>query len=382
MSASQEHTTATSSSASQLERSLTTSAGPLGTPVRKDTCSNQLSTSCTLETASSTSQESDSTSHQSKLLVKRNFDDSFNFPESFEKIVANLNHNSGWKKTKKRDLSDDLVNLIISNDIYSMQDWDNLDVSLKKDFLSLPNLNGILTATIYAVAARRLQAPFYVDYTSLPAEKLTLLQPESDYLPKIPQMLSTVHTWSEQKCIWFTKLLRDVINRKTGKRNTIWLCGPTNAGKTQLFQSFVNAFFNGVYGVPSGNPRSGFPFGSCVKKRLIYWDEPTIHPDNIEVLKSVFGGNPTMVDMKYKSEQLLDPTPCLVTANFPPWHNQQISNKPVWLNRMYLFYLFTIPNNDINNYFPLTKKDWMEYFFWADQRFSKIEKVKDLSFTN
>lgn len=344
-----------------------------------DTSFNQSNMNSTLETASHTSEQLDSISLASSESHKRNYNESFDFPESFERIVQNLNQNHGWKKTKKRNLSDDLVNLLIENNIYSMQDWDNLDVNLKKDFLSLPNLNGILTATIYAIAARRLQAPFYVDYTTIPANKLEQYTLDKNELPKIAQMLTTIHTWSIQKTIWFPKLLKDVINRKTGKRNTIWLAGPSNVGKTQLFQSFCNAFFNGVYGVPSGNPRSGFPFGSCVKKRLIFWDEPTITPDNIEVLKSVFGGNPTMVDMKYKSEQLLDPTPCLVTANFPPWHNQTQSNKPLWLNRMYIFYLFTIPKSGIEDYFPITKDDWIEYFFWSEQRFEEIKNVKDLS---
>jgi len=56
-----------------------------------------------------------------------------------------------------------------------------------------------------------------------------------------------------------------------------------------------------------------------VNKRVIFWEEPYLRPNNIEDVKCLMSGTTFSTDIKYQSCVEIEKTPVLVTANKLPW---------------------------------------------------------------
>lgn len=171
----------------------------------------------------------------------------------------------------------------------------------------------------------------------------------------------TKKPWSDDGNVFMANLLRMHFNRQLGKRNTICFLGKSNAGKSQLASSYVEYMVGNHYGKPVNNIRSSFPFDGCVNKRMILWEEPMIHEDNIEDVKLLMEGNSLRADVKYASGGIdIRDTPVLITTNKPLYsHNPTFKDQLD--NRSFQFYFGNVlTDKDVN--FPLTNDDWAIFF--------------------
>nr|QEG53723.1 nonstructural protein 1 [Porcine parvovirus 7] len=121
------------------------------------------------------------------------------------------------------------------------------------------------------------------------------------------------------------------ITKKSDKRNTIVLWGPSNTGKT--------AFIRGLRQVVNcGECVNGqiFCFEGLCGKAIGIWEEPLISPECAEKAKQIFEGADTQVPAKYKKPQDLPRTPIIMTTNHAPWRFCT-SEEGALRNRMFIF---------------------------------------------
>nr|QTE03847.1 MAG: nonstructural protein [Motacilla cinerea parvoviridae sp.] len=109
----------------------------------------------------------------------------------------------------------------------------------------------------------------------------------------------------------------DVLSKRIKKKNTFMLEGPANCGKSYIIRSIVPYYI--YWGEVHGGTGANFQWMGCIDTSLIVMEEPMLTPETIEQAKLVFEGAPTMVNIKCKGPQLLQPTPVLITSNNPIW---------------------------------------------------------------
>lgn len=128
--------------------------------------------------------------------------------------------------------------------------------------------------------------------------------------------------------VWFDKIMEfnkidpstfvndcfKVMEKILPKKNSIIILGPPNSGKTLVMSSLCKSaiFFSSCQNF-TGN--SSFEFQEMISSRCALINEPMITDKTIETMKNVLEGNPTNVDKKYHSAQLLPRTPCFITTN-------------------------------------------------------------------
>jgi Parvovirus non-structural protein NS1 len=89
-------------------------------------------------------------------------------------------------------------------------------------------------------------------------------------------------------------------------------------GKCFILRSIVPHY--AYYGeVRGGNQSYTFIWQDCVDTSLIFIEEPMIAPEVAEQFKLVMEGVPTQVHVKMRGDQILQPTPVLITTNSLPW---------------------------------------------------------------
>lgn len=126
----------------------------------------------------------------------------------------------------------------------------------------------------------------------------------------------------------------NVLFKLTDKRNVLTIQGPSNTGKTTFIRG-LGQIFNWGEVVAGGQ----FMFQNCINKELLFWEEPLIGPDYVEMCKRVFEGIDTQVNIKFKPPQTLHRTPILITTNKDVWHYCD-GDEMALRNRMFL-YMFT-----------------------------------------
>lgn len=183
------------------------------------------------------------------------------------------------------------------------------------------------------------------------------------YKPKIAKLLLEIQGWPVNRVTFFGKILMEILNRRTGKKNCLWLHGKSNAGKSQMMESLIKGLCPGLFGMPLGNVRSNFMFGNCASKRVIFWEEPVINNENIEMVKCLFAGGPFSTEVKYKDNIIIDPTPCVVTSNKPCTAGLLSEASLTIKNRVFSFYMGNSCEEDVD-LFPITFDDWKEFYYW------------------
>ena len=113
-----------------------------------------------------------------------------------------------------------------------------------------------------------------------------------------------------------------------------------------------------MYGVPSNEPRASFPFGNCVAKRLIFWDEPNINEQNLEQVKLIFGGAKCLAEVKYKNETWIERTPVICCSNREP--GKGMCDRDIFKNRAFILKL-TKPM-DSSESLDFNSDDWCHFF--------------------
>lgn len=126
----------------------------------------------------------------------------------------------------------------------------------------------------------------------------------------------------------FCKIVLQWFNRQNRKKNTLYLKGEPNSGKTYVAKSLEKAakFYAEIVQGISGYT---FMYQDAVDTRLIVFNEPYFDVCMIEQLKIVLEGTGTYVHKKNMSDEYLRPTPCLITSNNYIWHMASGSEKAI-----------------------------------------------------
>nr|QRV11697.1 NS1 [Bat parvovirus]QRV11698.1 NS1 [Bat parvovirus] len=131
-----------------------------------------------------------------------------------------------------------------------------------------------------------------------------------------------------------------VLNKQSGKRNSILFHGPATTGKSLLAQSIAREVRNtGCYNPANVN----FPFNDCLNKNLIWVEEAGNFGQQVNQFKAVMSGQDIRVDQKGKGSKPLNSTPVVMTSNedvtqvrvgceLRPEHTQPIRDRLVEFN--------------------------------------------------
>lgn len=242
-----------------------------------------------------------------------------------------------------------MLQYCLKHKITNLQALHGRPIEETADYFMHPRFNSVI-GTIFAIVSGQLRKEPFTPKWRLLSE---------GYVPKIENFLRTEHGFAPEKTADFARKLTRVINRRSGKRNTFWVHGTSNAGKTQLMLSFVNAYFPHSFGVPNNSIRTQFTFNDCMNRRVILWEEPFINADNIEDCKLLFGGQDLRTDAKYQTSAIVESTPVIITSNSELWKNCH-GCKDELSNRCYTTRLWKKVKGE--KYFPLCKRDWDEFF--------------------
>lgn len=115
---------------------------------------------------------------------------------------------------------------------------------------------------------------------------------------------------------WFLENLVAILNRQSPKLNSVVFIGPPNAGKTLLGESISRSMIYCTK-IQSFSRGDSFYLQDCLHSRCIFLNEPKIDESKFETFKNVLEGQPVNIQVKYKSQQLLERTPCIVATNHP-----------------------------------------------------------------
>ncbi len=224
-----------------------------------------------------------------------------------------------------------------------------------EDFFLHPQYNSVIGTIFNVVSGQLCYEPFkpFIHHKRLKTKELK----KGD--GKIYKYLKEVQKWDDKKISSFARDVVAVINKRSGKKNCLWLQGVSNAGKSQIIGSLLNAYFPNTMGTPNNSPRTTFTFNDCMYKRVILWEEPNITIDNIEDIKIILGGQDCRIDAKYQSSAVMQATPFFITSNKPLWALTQ-NNKPELLNRVHWYKMDHVSPTD--NPFPFRKWDWDIFF--------------------
>lgn len=99
---------------------------------------------------------------------------------------------------------------------------------------------------------------------------------------------------------------------KLGKKNTIYLYGPANTGKTMFAEALCKMV--GLFGNVNHN-NLNFPFNDCHNKAILWWEECCMLESYVEAAKCIMGGSGVRVDRKGQDSVLIQKTPIVVTSN-------------------------------------------------------------------
>ena len=258
----------------------------------------------------------------------------------------------GMKRPKNK--TSNLIQYCMENGITERTSFDLRPIEEIQDFLNLQGLNGILATAFQFVSAQLTTQKLFLSLDNLPLLAEAYRTGIKEF--KIPKFLRENQLFSEEMIAVFGRSLIDVINRKSQKKNCVWVWGASNAGKSGLMASLCDHFFKNCYGVPQNNVRSAFTWNNCINKRIILWEEPQIIPEMHEDLKKVFEGKELSCEVKYQSNVRMQPTPVIITSNASPRQALQTDTMDIWDNRMFTW-KFNYPVMD-ETIFPITKEDW------------------------
>lgn len=146
---------------------------------------------------------------------------------------------------------------------------------------------------------------------------------DNAYYMSLPESIYAWFCWAHNQfgCVrTFVETLSNVVDRKTGKKNTFLIVGASNTGKTFFFNKPLQKLQPMKTLVGSMGNASPFMWEKCQGQRLIFIDECKIDPTNIETAKLLFGGEEPEVGCKGKIAGEVLKVPVICSGNVNPWH--------------------------------------------------------------
>ncbi|RZF46208.1 hypothetical protein LSTR_LSTR016516 [Laodelphax striatellus] len=126
---------------------------------------------------------------------------------------------------------------------------------------------------------------------------------------------------------YFLKICYDVIERQSGKKNTVFIHGQSNAGKNFLVDA-MSAFYLNVGMIANPSKSERFPFLDCAERRICVWNEARMDPAFYDDIKQILAGDCLKVNVKHHAPVDVVQVPVIVISNFEflPT-NDQFSNR-------------------------------------------------------
>lgn len=136
-----------------------------------------------------------------------------------------------------------------------------------------------------------------------------------------------------------------VLTMKMPKKNTLYLCGRSNAGKTY----FTNALLPLRHHIGSHITSKDFAFQECLTRPVILISELNIATtETAEQYKQVLAGETIFVNVKNRNAEILTRKPVILTTNQPIWRHIP-QERDAFRNRCFIFDNLTT-TNVISNY--------------------------------
>lgn len=123
----------------------------------------------------------------------------------------------------------------------------------------------------------------------------------------------------------FLSELVDILDRRRPKVNAMEIISPPSTGKTWFFDMICDFFIN-VGHLKNMNRYSQFPFQDCLNRRIILWNEPNCHPEFLDTIKTIYGGDRCGAAVKCKDDAVIYRTPLIVTTNNPMFPSNDALN--------------------------------------------------------
>lgn len=288
---------------------------------------------------------------------------------------ADLSMQDSAKRGKKM-LTSDLFDYVLRHRITNRSEFDGRPAHEIKEFLMMNNIESALPRA-FNFTSMQIRNDRFEPYRTehLLDLRCAILQ----RVPRLRLFLCGVQDWTVKQYKFFMKSLYIVANMETTKKNCVWVWGPSNSGKSTVMDSFINCFFESCVGKPDNNERTSFPFNSCVNRRVIFWEEPSLRPNNIEDVKCLMSGTTFSTDIKYQSAVTIKRTPVFVTANKTPWSGMSDAN--IMMSRCFTFKFGIVLDKQfldekVGLYFPIQIEDWRHAFY---ECLSKDNELSDQS---
>lgn len=112
---------------------------------------------------------------------------------------------------------------------------------------------------------------------------------------------------------WVSDLCK-VLMECDNKKNTLFMCGAPNSGKTLLCRLICESFTCGYISLQGC--AGVFYFESALNKSILGIDELWVIPGNADTWKNILAGDEFDCPKKNMSEQRMARTPCIITSNF------------------------------------------------------------------
>ncbi len=163
---------------------------------------------------------------------------------------------------------------------------------------------------------------------------------------------------------WFKVLFSD-----NGKRNTIYMLGKSDAGKTTIIRLFDAFYYQWEIGRASAqNLNSNFWLQDLYEKRLFHCDEILATPINIDTMKLLLEGSTDLTtDIKYAKKVQIKPKPVMMATNDPLWINMGAARDPILRRCEYLHVTKPAPRGLKNLH--LKDPEYRKFALWTLYKF-------------
>jgi len=148
--------------------------------------------------------------------------------------------------------------------------------------------------------------------------RLQQLSPNKEFM-SLEDSTQLLNTWLLNQNIkpsTFLSSTASILDQRVNKVNCLILHGESNAGKSIIARSLLDAFKQEEVGEVYQGVGNNFMWQGCIGKRAILVEEVSISSLSVESWKLMMEGTrPVMVAVKNSPNQRLDPTPMIITCN-------------------------------------------------------------------
>lgn len=133
---------------------------------------------------------------------------------------------------------------------------------------------------------------------------------------------------SQEKVDEFVERLYNIVEMKNAKKNSMFIYGRANCGKT-WFLDCLSAFYINVGHIKNFVRSQNFPFQEAPNRRLLVWNEPSIMPSAFDTVKMICSGDPCPAAVKHEGDCTITRTPLIFTSNVQIFQRNDIWNSRI-----------------------------------------------------